>query len=336
MVATHRIDTRGPVVRPRRLRASATLRRMVRETRVSPDQLILPVFAVSGRDRHEPISALPGHARQSPDLLATSAKRAFDVGVPAVLVFGIAEFKDAEGSGAHDPDGAAQQAVAAIKDATPDLVVITDVCLCAHTDHGHCGIVVDGAVANDRSVEAVAQAAVSHARAGADIVAPSDMMDGRVGAIRGALDDEGYESTAILSYAAKYASAFYGPFREAAGSAPGFGDRRGYQMDPANAREALREVRLDIEEGADMVMVKPAATYLDVITRVRAITDLPVAAYHVSGEYAMLMAAAERGWLDERTAALETLTAIRRAGADLIITYHAEAAARWLSNEGNA
>ena len=303
---------------------------MVRETRVSPDQLILPMFAVTGVDREEPIESLGGHARQSPDLIAGAAKRAFAAGVPAVLLFGISDSKDEMGSGAHDTDGAAQQAIRAIKDAVPEMVVITDVCLCAYTDHGHCGLLVDGDVDNDRSLDVIAAAAVSHAAAGADIVAPSDMMDGRVAAIRAALDAAGFETTAILSYAAKYASAFYGPFRDAAGSAPGFGDRRGYQMDPANAREALREVRLDLDEGADMVMVKPAATYLDVIQSVRNMTDVPLVAYHVSGEYAMIKAAAERGWLDERTAALETLTAIRRAGADMVITYHAEAAAQWL------
>jgi porphobilinogen synthase len=325
---------RFPQVRPRRLRASATLRRMVRETRLSPDQLVLPLFAVPGRGVSEPIGALPGHARQSPDLLARTAARAARAGVPAVLLFGVPEAKDALGSGAYERDGVAQTAVGAIKDAAPDLVVITDVCLCAYTDHGHCGVVVDGRVDNDQSLELIARTAASHAEAGADLVAPSDMMDGRVGAIRAALDADGAEEVGILSYAAKYASAFYGPFREAAGSAPGFGDRRGYQMDPANAREAVREVLLDVGEGADMVMVKPAATYLDVIARVREATGLPVAAYHVSGEYAMLAAAAERGWLDERAAALETLLAIRRAGADLIITYHAERAAAWLAEEG--
>jgi len=329
-----RQDTRigaFPRVRPRRLRAGATLRRMVRETRLSPDQLVLPLFAVTGAGVEQPIDALPGQSRQSADLLARRARAAFDAGVPAVLLFGIPDEKDAAASSAYASGGVVQTAIAAIKDATPDLVVITDVCLCAYTDHGHCGVVVDGAVHNDLSLELIARTAVSHADAGADIVAPSDMMDGRVGAIRSALDAEGHEETAILSYAVKYASAFYGPFREAAGSAPGFGDRRGYQMDPANAREALREVAQDEGEGADMVMVKPAAVYLDVIAAVRAATALPVAAYHVSGEYAMLKAAAERGWLDDRAAALETLTAIRRAGADLIITYYAEPAAAWLT-----
>ena len=304
---------------------------MVRETRLSPDQLVLPLFAVTGTGVEQPIDALPGQSRQSADLLARRASAAFDAGVPAVLLFGIPDEKDAAASGAYAGGGVVQTAIAAIKDAAPDLLVITDVCLCAYTDHGHCGVVVDGAVHNDLSLELIARTAVSHADAGADIVAPSDMMDGRVGAIRSALDAEGHEGTAILSYAVKYASAFYGPFREAAGSAPGFGDRRGYQMDPANAREALREVAQDEGEGADMIMVKPAVVYLDVIAAVRAATTLPVAAYHVSGEYAMLKAAAERGWLDDRGAALETLTAIRRAGADLIITYYAEPAAAWLS-----
>jgi len=325
---------RFPQVRPRRLRASAALRRMVRETRLSPDQLVLPLFAVTGRGVSEAIAALPGHARQSPDLLARTAARAARAGVPAVLLFGVPDHKDDAASGAYEPDGVVQTAVAAIKDAAPEVVVITDVCLCAYTDHGHCGVVADGRVHNDQSLELIARTAVSHAEAGADLVAPSDMMDGRVGAIRAALDAEGAEEVGVLSYAAKYASAFYGPFREAAGSAPGFGDRRGYQMDPANAREAVREVLLDVGEGADLVMVKPAATYLDVIARVREATSLPVAAYHVSGEYAMLRAAAERGWLNERAAALETLLAIRRAGADVIVTYHAERAAAWLAEEG--
>jgi porphobilinogen synthase len=322
---------RFPQVRPRRLRATATLRRMVRETRLSPDQLILPLFAVTGSGVERPITALPGQSHQSPDVLARRARAAFDAGIPAVLLFGIPDHKDAAATSAYESGGVVQAAIRAIKDSAPDLVVITDVCLCAYTDHGHCGVVVDGEVHNDMSIELIARTAASHADAGADIVAPSDMMDGRVAAIRAALDAEGHATTAILSYAVKYASAFYGPFREAAGSAPGFGDRRGYQMDHANAREALREVAQDTAEGADMVMVKPAVTYLDVIQAVRGATNLPVAAYHVSGEFAMLKAAAERGWLDERDAALETLTAIRRAGADLIITYFAEDVARWLA-----
>ena len=328
----HVTDTfaRHPQARPRRLRRGETLRRMVRETRLSPDQLVLPLFAIAGDGVEEPIASLPGQSRLSADLLARRAARAYAAGVPAVLLFGVSDEKDAEASVSHDPNGAVQRAVAAVKDAVPDMVVITDVCLCAYTDHGHCGLVVDGEVDNDASLEILARAALSHARAGADVVAPSDMMDGRVAAIRELLDAEGQSTTAILSYAAKYASAFYGPFRDAAGSAPGYGDRKGYQMDPANGREALREVELDIAEGADMVMVKPALTYLDVIARVRDITRLPVAAYHVSGEYSMLKAAAERGWLDERVATMETLTAIVRAGTDLVITYAAEDAANWL------
>jgi porphobilinogen synthase len=323
-----------PRARPRRLRSGPTLRRMVRETRLSPDQLVLPMFAVPGTGVERPIAALPGHAHRSPDRIAEAARRAARTGVPAVLLFGLPEAKDETGSGAWDPAGAVQAAVAAVKDAVPEMVVITDVCLCAYTDHGHCGVLVDGRVHNDQSVELIARTALSHAEAGADLVAPSDMMDGRVGAIRALLDVEGHEEVGILSYAAKYASAFYGPFREAAGSAPGFGDRRGYQMDPANGREAVREALLDVGEGADIVMVKPAATCLDVIARVRDATTLPVAAYHVSGEYGMLKASAERGWLDERLAAMETLTAIVRAGADLVITYYAEDAARWIAEEG--
>ncbi len=323
-----------PAVRMRRLRAGATVRRMVRETRLSADRLVLPLFAIAGRDARVPIPSLPGQARLSPDVMAATARRAFDAGVPAVLLFGVTDHKDAAASAAYESGGVVQTAIAAIKDAVPEMVVVTDVCLCAYTDHGHCGVVVDGHVHNDMSLELLARTAVSHAEAGADVVAPSDMMDGRVGAIRAALDAEGHEGTAILAYSAKYASAFYGPFRDAAGSAPGHGDRRGYQMDPANGREAVRETLLDVAEGADMVMVKPAGAYLDVIAGVRAATDLPLAAYHVSGEYAMIKAAAERGWLDERTAALEVLTGIARAGADLLITYYAEDAARWIAEGG--
>jgi len=273
---------------------------------------------------------MPGHARMSPNVLAVRAARAYEAGVPAVLLFGVTDQKDDVGSQSCNPSGEVQEAVAAIKLLVPEMVVVTDVCLCEYTSHGHCGVLRDGDVDNDATLELLGRAALSHADAGADIVAPSDMMDGRVGAIRHTLDAHGHEGVAILSYAAKYASAFYGPFRDAAGSAPSFGDRRGYQMDPSNGREALREVALDIGEGADMVMVKPAAAYLDVIGEVRRITTLPVAAYHVSGEFSMIKAAAERGWLDERTAALEVLTAIARAGADLVITYYAEDAAGWL------
>ncbi|MGI9540117.1 MAG: porphobilinogen synthase [Miltoncostaeaceae bacterium] len=320
-----------PEVRPRRTRRTGGLRRMARETRLSADQLVLPLFGIDGEGREEPIEALAGHSRLSADLLAARARRAHEAGIPAVLVFGVTDAKDPAASMAYASDGPTQRAVAAIKGAAPELVVITDVCLCGFMDHGHCGVVGDGAVHNDLSLELLAQTAVSHAMAGADVVAPSDMMDGRVAALRAALDAEGHPEVAIMSYAAKYASAFYGPFREAAGSTPGFGDRRGYQMDPPNVREAVREMTLDVGEGADMVMVKPAATYLDVISAGRDAVDVPVAAYHVSGEYSMIKAAAERGWLDERAAAMETLTAIARAGADMIITYHAEDAARWLS-----
>jgi porphobilinogen synthase len=327
-------EARFPRVRMRRLRSGPTIRRMVRETRLSPDRLVLPLFAIAGRDANVPIDSLPGHARLSPDLLAAAARRAYGLGVPAVLLFGVTDQKDAAASAAYETGGVVQTAVAAIKDAVPEMVVVTDVCLCGYTDHGHCGVLADGEVHNDLSLELLARTAVSHAEAGADIVAPSDMMDGRVAAIRSALDAEGHEGTAIMAYSAKYASAFYGPFRDAAGSAPGFGDRRGYQMDPANGREAVRETLLDVAEGADMVMVKPAAAYLDVIAAVRSATTLPLAAYHVSGEYAMLKAAADRGWLDERGAATEVLTGIARAGADLLITYFAADAARWIAVEG--
>ncbi len=320
-----------PTVRPRRLRRGATLRSMVRETRIHPENLILPLFAITGRDRMEPIASLPGQRRETPDLIAARARRAFELGIPAVLLFGISDTKDALASSAYDADGAAQQAIRAIKAEVPDMVVVTDVCLCAYTDHGHCGVISDGRIDNDASIEIIARTALSHVEAGADVVAPSDMMDGRIGAIRSLLDRSGHVDAAIMSYAVKYASAFYGPFRDAAGSAPGFGDRRGYQMDPANGREALREIAQDEAEGADMVMVKPATTYMDVIAAARAATTLPVVAYWVSGEWAMLKAAAERGWLDEREATLETLVGLRRAGADLVITYAAEDVATWLT-----
>ncbi len=320
-----------PLRRLRRLRRDAVLRRMVRETELRPDDLIYPLFVRAGRALREPIEAMPGLHRVSPDLVAQEAARAREAGVPAVLLFGLPQRKDAEGAEAWDDEGAVQQSVRAIKAALPELVVVTDVCLCAYTDHGHCGIVEGGRVLNDPTLERLARAALSHARAGADLVAPSDMMDGRVGAIRRRLDEEGFQDVGILSYAAKYASAFYGPFREAADSAPQFGDRTSYQMDPANAAEALREVALDLEEGADIVMVKPALAYLDVIHRVKEVFGVPVAAYNVSGEYSMLEAAAARGWLERRRAILEVLTAIRRAGADLIVTYWAPEVARWLA-----
>jgi len=296
--------------------------------------MVLPMFAVAGHGVRQPVDALPGIARMSPDLLVEDARRAQAAGVGGVLLFGVTDDKGPDAASAHAADGVVQEAVRALRAALPDLVIITDVCLCAYTDHGHCGILdTHGEVANDPSLDVLARTAVSHADAGADIVAPSDMMDGRVGAIRTALDAAGHEGVAIMSYSAKYASAFYGPFREAAGSAPGHGDRRGYQMDPPNAREAVREVRADEAEGADMVMVKPAATYLDVIHAVRGATDLPVAAYHVSGEYSMIKAAAERGWLDERRAMMETLTSIVRSGADIVITYAAIDAAHWILEE---
>ncbi len=322
-------------MRHRRLRRTEGLRRLVREVVPRPSQFMLPFFAVAGSGVRQPVDALPGVARLSPDLLVEEARAAHEAGVGGVLLFGVTDEKDPLGSSAHADDGVVQQAVRALRAEIPDLVIITDVCLCAYTDHGHCGVLVDGEVANDPSLEILARTAVSHAAAGADIVAPSDMMDGRVGAIRAALDAVGHGETAILSYAAKYASAFYGPFREAAGSAPGHGDRRGYQMDAPNLREAVREVLADEAEGADMVMVKPAATYLDVVREVRGATRLPLAAYHVSGEYSMIKAAAERGWLDERSAMLETLTAIIRAGADIVITYAAADAARWITEEAS-
>jgi porphobilinogen synthase len=300
---------------------------MVRETRVSRDDLVLPLFVVEGRGVREPVASMPGVLRFSADTVVAEAKAVRDEGIPAVLLFGVPDQKDARGSGADDANGVVQRAVEAIKAAEPDLCVITDVCLCEYTDHGHCGIVEDGDVANDPTLERLAAAALSHARAGADVVAPSDMMDGRVAAIRSALDGHGFESVAILSYAAKFASAYYGPFREAAESTPRFGDRRSYQMDPGNRREALREMRADLEEGADLLMVKPALPYLDVLSDARREFDVPLAAYHVSGEYAMIQAAAQRGWLDGDRAMDEALLAIKRAGADWIISYAARQAA---------
>ena len=317
-----------PVYRPRRLRESALLRRMVRETVLRIDDLVLPLFAVHGRGIREPISSMPGQARLSIDELLKECKDAASMGIPAVLLFGLPQEKDPRGSEAYAEDGIIQQAVRAVKETIPDLLVITDVCLCEYTSHGHCGIVEDGRVKNDPTLDLIARTALSHAEAGADMVAPSDMMDGHVGAIREALDEAGYQETPIMAYSAKYASAFYGPFREAADSAPQFGDRRGYQMDPANAMEAMREVALDVDEGADIVMVKPALPYLDIISRVKSDFGLPVAAYSVSGEYAMIRAAGQLGWLDEERAIMEVLIGIRRAGADLIITYFAKDAAR--------
>src|SRR5581483_11170159 len=315
---------RFPAYRPRRLRRTEALRRLVRETRVSRDQLVQPLFVVPGRGVERPVGAMPGVAQLSADRAAEECRRLADVGVPAVLLFGIPERKDARGSGAIDPDGVVPRALAAIRKAAPHLVLVTDVCLCEYTDHGHCGVVKDGDVDNDPTLELLAAEALAHARAGADVVAPSDMMDGRVGAIRAALDAHGFAGVPIMSYAAKLASSFYGPFREAAESAPQFGDRRSYQMDPGNAEEALREVALDIDEGADIVMVKPALPCLDLVRRVKDRFGYPVAAYQVSGEYAMVKAAAARGWIDEARVVAETLTAIRRAGADVIISYFAK------------
>ena len=318
-----------PIERGRRLRRTEAIRRMVRETVVRPDDLIWPLFTVSGKSINQPIDSMPGVSRMSADVLADEAKKAFDSGIPAIILFGIPDSKDASGSSSWDEKGVVQNAVKAVKDKVPEMYVICDVCLCEYTDHGHCGIIHDGDIDNDSTLNLLAKQAVSFCDAGADIVAPSDMMDGRVEAIRDALDDAGYENHAIMAYSAKYASAFYGPFREAADSAPQFGDRRGYQMDPPNVREALREVRLDLEEGADIVMVKPALAYMDVIRRVCEISDVPVAAYNVSGEYSMVKAAAERGWIDEKRIVTETLTGIKRAGADLILTYHAPDFVKW-------
>lgn len=316
--------------RMRRLRRNENLRRLVRETAVTVDDLVLPLFVTWETGARHPIGAMPGNFQIGVDLIADEVARTEDLGIPAVLLFGLPETKDGTGSGATRDDGVIQEALRAIKARCPEMLIITDVCLCEYTDHGHCGVLRGGEVDNDATLELLAAEAVSHARAGADVIAPSDMMDGRVAAIRAALDDAGFPNTPILAYSAKYASAFYGPFREAAGSAPQFGDRRGYQMDPPNRREALREIELDIAEGADLVMVKPALAYLDVIADARAAFDIPIAAYNVSGEFSMVKAAAANGWLDEKRAALEILTSIKRAGADILITYHARDAVRWL------
>ncbi|HXW57516.1 MAG TPA: porphobilinogen synthase [Candidatus Cybelea sp.] len=319
-----------PAHRPRRLRRTEALRGLVRETELSTRGLVYPMFACPGTKVRREVTSMPGIFQQSADQIVEECREVSELGIPAVILFGLPEHKDEMGSEAAEADGAVQLSIEAIRRAKLDLVLITDVCLCEYTSHGHCGVIENGEVANDRTIEILARAALSHARAGADIVAPSDMMDGRVAAIRRTLDANRFENVGILSYAAKYCSGFYGPFREAAQSAPQFGDRRGYQMDPANAREALREVALDIEEGADMVMVKPALPYLDVIQRVRERFDVPVGAYNVSGEYAMVKAAVGNGWLDEKRVVTEILTAIRRAGASIILTYHAKQAARWL------
>lgn len=324
---------RFPEYRARRLRQTEALRSMVREVHLNTKDFILPYFAIYGKGVKKPINGMPGTYQCSADVLVKELREPVERGIPAVLLFGIPEHKDAVGSSGYAGKGVVQQAVRAIKNAYPDLVVITDVCLCEYTDHGHCGVIRGGDVDNDPTLDLLAKMALSHARAGADIVAPSDMMDGRVAAIREALDENGYEHLPIMSYAAKYASAFYGPFREAAESAPQFGDRRSYQMDPANSDEALREVGLDVDEGADIVMVKPALPYLDVIWRVRNTFDLPLAAYNVSGEFAMIKAAAQNGWIDHDRCMMESLTSIKRAGADLIISYHALEAVRILQGD---
>jgi porphobilinogen synthase len=318
-----------PLIRLRRLRRTERLRALVRENQVQVGDLVYPMFVVEGRGIKQEVISMPGVTRFSPDRLPPEITEITRLGIPAVILFGIPQHKDEAGSSAYDPEGAVQQSVRAIKQAAPELLVITDVCLCEYTSHGHCGVVVGDRIDNDKTLPLLARVAVSHADAGADVVAPSDMMDGRVGAIRQELDDHGFSDIPILSYAAKYASAFYGPFREAAESAPSFGDRRSYQMDPANAREALREVDQDIAEGADIIMVKPALAYLDVIRRVHDTFNCPLAAYNVSGEYAMVKAAAQKGWLDEKAVVMETLTAIKRAGADIILTYHAKDFAAW-------
>ncbi|MGA8281831.1 MAG: porphobilinogen synthase [Desulfobacterales bacterium] len=317
-----------PDYRPRRLRQNDAFRRMIRETRLSTDDLILPLFAVNGKNVQNPIPSMPDQYQLSIDRLVETTRQAAELGIPAVLLFGVPDKKDELATGAYARDGIVQRAIKAVKDALPDLAVISDVCLCQYTSHGHCGVVEGQMVANDASLDLLARTALSHAEAGADMVAPSDMMDGRVAEIREALDENSFSHVPIMSYAAKYCSAYYGPFREAADSAPKFGDRRTYQMDPANAIEAIREVTMDVEEGADIIMVKPALAYLDIICRVREEIDLPVAAYNVSGEYAMIKAAAQMGWLDGRKVMMETLTAIKRAGAVLILTYFALEAAR--------
>jgi porphobilinogen synthase len=327
------LTTRGDFARHRRLRQSEGLRRLVAETRLSPSDFVYPLFVTHGANLREEIASMPGQYRVSVDQAAREADDLRALGIPAVLLFGLPTSKDEQGSEAYADDGVVQDAVRAFKRADPELVVITDVCLCEYTSHGHCGIVNNsGEIDNDRSIELIAKTALTHARAGADIVAPSDMMDGRVLEVRETLDEAGYVQTPIMAYSAKYASAFYGPFREAADSTPRFGDRRGYQMDPPNAREALLEIEDDIDEGADIVMVKPALAYLDVLSRASDAFDVPVAAYNVSGEYSMVKAAAANGWIDEQRITLEILTSIKRAGADIIITYHAKEAARWLAS----
>lgn len=319
-----------PIYRPRRLRRNETMRRMVRETSLTPDDLILPLFVTFGKNTKKPITSMPGHFQLSVDNIVKEAKEVKSLGIPAVILFGIPEVKDETGSSSTDPKGPVQEAIKAIKDKSPELMVITDVCMCEYTSHGHCGVIKNNDVDNDATLELLSAEALSHAKAGADMVAPSDMMDGRVGAIRDILDENGFNSVPVMSYAAKYASAFYGPFREAAESTPQFGDRRSYQMDPANVEEALREVELDIAEGADIVMVKPALPYLDVIRRIKEEFGYPTAAYNVSGEFSIIKAAAERGWIDHDRAMMESLISIKRAGADMILTYFAKEAAKVL------
>jgi porphobilinogen synthase len=319
-----------PTHRPRRLRRNEALRGLVRETRLSTAGLIYPMFVCPGQKVRQEINSMPGIFQQSADAIVEECRELESLGIPGIVLFGLPEKKDPRGMSSIAADGVVQRAIEAIRKAKLKLLVITDVCLCEYTDHGHCGVIENGEVVNDATLDILAKQAVSHARAGADIIAPSDMMDGRVGVIREALDEHHFENISILAYAAKYSSGFYGPFREAAQSTPQFGDRRGYQMDPANAREALREVELDLEEGADIIMVKPALSYLDIIRRVRDEFDVPVAAYNVSGEYAMVKAAAQKGWLDEQRVVLEILTSIQRAGAEIILTYHAKDAVRWL------
>ena len=320
-----------PYFRPRRLRNSEEIRRMVRETKLSVDDFIYPMFVTYGNTAKKPITSMPGQYQFSVEQLVEEASQVKNLGIPAIILFGLPEIKDATGSDSYDDHGIIQTAVRAVKENVSDLMVITDVCFCEYTDHGHCGVIKDNYVDNDATLELLAKQAVSHAKAGADMVAPSGMMDGMVGAIRQGLDEAAFEKLPILSYAVKYASAFYGPFRDAVESAPKFGDRRTHQMDPANVVEAIREAELDVHEGADMLMVKPALSYLDVITTIKEHFDLPLTAYNVSGEYAMVKAAAEKGWIDEKAVTLEILTSIKRAGADLILTYHAKDAARWLA-----
>jgi len=324
-----------PDFRARRLREKSNFRRMIRETTLLVDDLIYPLFAVEGKGIKKPIPSMPGQFHLSCDMLVKTVKEAHDLGIPAVMLFGLPDKKDPLGTGAYAPDGIVQKAIRAVKESVPEIAIITDVCLCQYTDHGHCGMVEDGRIDNDSTLDLLARIALSHAKAGSDMVAPSDMMDGRVGEIRQALDEDGFSGIPIMSYAVKYASAFYGPFREAVASAPKFGDRKTYQMDPANALEAIREATMDIEEGADIIMVKPALSYLDIISRLKDEIDLPIAAYSVSGEYAMIKAGEIMGWIDGHKVVMETLLSIKRAGADMILTYSALEAAKAINKRGN-